>query len=97
MEHKEREKMKRSKKIISTFLLIAIFAMSSTIAEAGIIVGYTRDGSSNEKCEISKVEERTPFDRGIIVGLTGIIVGLTGIIVGYTSDDASCGHLPTGD
>lgn len=92
--------MKRSNKIITTLLLIAIFAMSSMTAEAGIIVGYTRDGSSAEKCEISKVEgtkSTSRFDRGIIVGLTGIIVGLTGIIVGYTSDSASCGHLPTGD
>lgn len=92
--------MKRSKRVISTLLVVAILAMSSTVAEAGIIVGYTKDTSNSEKCETSTVDyskSATSFDRGIIVGLTGIIVGLTGIIVGYTSDDNTCGHLPTGD
>ena len=89
--------MKRSKKILATLVLFAVIAFTAPVSKAGIIVGFAKEGPTNEKCSVSKVDESNSakvFDRGIIVGLTGASTRITVVL---TSSDTTCGHLPTGD
>jgi hypothetical protein len=82
--------MKKIQNILTVMTLAAIVLLSSTFANAGIIVaGYndtttTTDPCSTTSTDISTdVSKDTKIDSGIIVaGFTGIIVaGFTGIIV----------------
>lgn len=92
--------MKRSRKVVSTLMLIVAITVSANVTNAGIIVGFGDGRQTTNQCEEKNQDARYPkaqFDRGIIVGLTGIIVGFTGIIVGYADQGSECGYIPTSD
>ena len=101
--------MKKVRTLITATTLASILLLSSTFANAGIIVaGLTSDRSSDTKttdpCTV-KTEEKvndgiivTDLDGIIVAGFTGIIVaGLTGIIVaGATDEPVNCGIIVAG-
>lgn len=97
--------MKATKRLVTIGMLIAVLSLSSTFANAGIIVnfdGQTRQ-STESRCQATDFDSKSRLARGVIVNLTGVIVNFTGVIVNLTgvivnlSDDngSICGHIPT--
>jgi hypothetical protein len=86
--------MKNLKKLIATLTLTGIIILSTTNAQAGLMMSDLTDGDTPNPCTEKVEKTDTKVDHGIIVNLTGIIVNLTGIIVNFTKDTPTdCGII----
>ena len=86
---------------ITTLVLVGMLAMTTTSANAGVIIAGLSDSDSEPCKEETTTTNGATLDGTLIVGLTGtgvIIAGFVGVIIAGLSDDSqeTCGVIIAG-